>query len=159
MTKLIALAAAGTGAVVLVAAAYLVSIYGRPPMPVSFGTVIWAYETGFTVTRVARSAASPGTTSYDVTVRVFCPYGERYRWSPRSAHVIDNAGRSYYAAAATPAHKILGASDTEHMTFVLSNDIEQPALVFDDALGFAAIFDELRVGRIYGAHRFNLRDD
>lgn len=128
-------------------------------MPVSFGTVVWDYETGFTVTGVARRPLPGDATAYEVTVRVFCPFRERYRWTPRSAHVIDNAGRSYYAASATPAHKILGASDTEHMTFDLPGGIEQPALVFDDALNFTAIFDELRMGRIHEPHRFNLRYD
>ena len=90
---------------------------------------------------------------------MFCPFGERYRWTPHSAHVIDNSGRAYYASAATPDHTILGASDTEHMTFDLPNAVEQPALVFDEAFGIGAIFDELRLGRIYEPHRFNLRYD
>lgn len=128
-------------------------------MPVAFGTVVWDYETGFTVTGVARRPLRSGQTAYDVTVRVFCPFGERYGWTPRSAHVIDNGGRSYAAAFATPAHKVLGASDTERLTFVLPDGIEQPALVFDDATSFATIFDELRAGRVYEPHRFNLRYD
>ena len=159
MTKLLTAAAACLALAALVVSAYLMSVYGRPPMPVAFGTVLWDYETGFTVTGVARTPLPSGRTAYGVTVRVLCPFGERYTWTPRSAHVIDNSGHSYYAASATAAHKILGASDTEHLTFDLPNGIEQPALVFDDATSFASIFDELRLGRIYEPHRFNLRYD
>src|SRR5690348_6766426 len=105
----------------------MLSIFGRPPQPVPLGTVIWDYETGFTVARVDRRETRQGTTEYDVTARVFCPFGERYSWTPKSAHVIDNDGRAYYAVMATPAHKILGASDTEHLVFNLPQNIEQPA--------------------------------
>src|SRR5579863_9557487 len=97
--------------VVLGGAGYLLSIYGRPPRPVALGSVVWDYETGFSVTAVTRSPSSDGE-RYTVHIRVLCPYGERYRWSSRSAHVIDNGGRSYDAIAGTPAHKILGASDS-----------------------------------------------
>jgi hypothetical protein len=128
-------------------------------MPVPLGTVLWDYETGFSVTHVARYPLHSGKTAYEVTVRVFCPFGERYRWTARSAHVIDNGGAAYSAAAVTPEHRIVGAADTEHMTFELPNGIEQPALVFDETMGPAAIFDELRAGRIYEPHRFNLRYD
>lgn len=157
MTKLYA--AAAVCICVLGLSGYLVSIYGRPPMPVPLGRVIWEYETGFTVTHVTRRPLNAATTAYGVTVRVFCPFGERYRWTPRSAHVLDNSGRVYYAAAATPEHKIVGASETEQMTFELPSGVEQPALVFDEAMSPAAIFDDLRVGRIYERHRFNLRYD
>ncbi len=160
MTKLFIVAAAGVATLcVLAVCVYLASLYGRPPMPVPFGTVLWDYETGFTVTGVVRRPAREGTTAYDVTARVFCPFGERYRWTLRSAHVFDNNGRAYYASAGTPAHKILGATDTEHLTFLLPNNIEQPALVFDETQSVLAILDELRVGRIYEPHRFNLRYD
>ncbi len=146
---------------VLAAGVYALSIYGRPPMPVPLGTVLWDYETGFTITTVVRHPASAGMTAYEVTARVFCPYGERYHWTTRSAHVFDNYGHSYYAIAGTAAQRILGASDTEHMTFVLPNGIEQPALVFDDTLGFLPIIDALRAGHpeLYEPHRFNLRYD
>ena len=163
MAKLFSIAA-----IVLVAfavlglGAYAMSILGRPPMPVPLGTVLWDYETGFTVTNVERQSASPGMTAYVVTARVFCPYGERYHWTLRSAHVFDNAGRAYYAAAGTAAHKILGATDTEHLMFILPNGIEQPALVFDDTLGFGPIVKEaLRAAPfgLYEPHRFNLRYD
>src|SRR5438045_2687871 len=76
--------------------AYAMSIAGRPPMPVPLGTVLHGYETGFTVTKVVRGPVSAGTVAYEVTARVFCPYGERYRWTLRSAHVFDNSGRTYY---------------------------------------------------------------
>lgn len=147
--------------IVLLAGVYALSIFGRSPRPVPLGTVVWAYETGFTVTHVTRRPASPGMTAYDVTVRVFCPYGERYRWTPQVAHVIDNGERAYGAAAATPAHKILGASDTEHMTFVLPDGIEQPALVFDDTLGFDGFVHSMTAGppEFYERRRFNLRYD
>jgi len=137
MTKLISIAAISLLAVVVLGlGVYAMSILGRPPMPVPLGTVLWDYETGFTVTNVERHPALPGMTAYEVIARVFCPYGERYHWTLRSAHVFDNHGRAYYATAGTAAHKILGASDTEHLTFVLPNGIEQPALVFDDTLGY-----------------------
>jgi len=143
----------------LAVAAYALPIVARPPMPVPLGAAIWDYETGFSVTHVVRRPLRAGITAYEVTVRVFCPFGERYRWTPRSAHVIDNAGVAYASAAATPEHRVLGASDTEHMTFDLPSAIEQPALVFDDTLGPAAFFDELRAGRVYEPARFNLRYD
>lgn len=159
MTKLYGAAALLAAICVLVVGAYLISIYGRPPMPVPLGTVLWDYETGFTVANVTRHPLRPGVTAYDVTVRVFCPFGERYVWTPRSAHAIDNSGRAYYATAATPAHRVLGASETERMSFELPEGVEQPALVFDETLGSGAILDELRVGRLYEPHRFNLRYD
>lgn len=144
--------------VILAGAIYLLSIYGRPPRPVALGKVVWDYETGFTVTGVTRTPL-PGGERYTVHIRVFCPYGERYQWSSSSAHVIDNDGKPYYAVAGTPAHKVLGASDSETMIFNLPRTIEQPALVFDDTQEFVNIFDELRVGRIYERYRFNLRYD
>lgn len=162
MTKLLAIVGASiVGLGVLVVCAYLASIYGRPPMPLPLGTVLWDYETGFTVTSVARHSALAGMTAYEVTARVFCPYGERYHWTPRSAHVFDNDGRTYYANAGTAAHKILGATDTEHLTFLLPTAIEQPALVFDDTIGILPIIDSLRAGppELYEPHRFNLRYD
>ena len=163
MTKLVysAIAAGVLAFGTLCLAAYALSIFGRPPMPVPLGTVLSGYETGFTVTKIVRHAATGGTTAYEVTARVFCPYGERYHWTLRSAHVFDNYGRTYYAVAGTPAHKILGASDTEHMTFLLPTGVEQPALVFDDALGFAAVIEALQAGppELYEPHRFNLRYD
>jgi hypothetical protein len=156
-----AVAAGILAVLVLGLGAYAMSVFGRPPMPVPLGTVLRGYETGFTVTKVVRHAASAGMTAYDVTVRVFCPYGERYLWTLRSAHVFDNYGRTYYASSGTPAHRILGASDTEHMTFLLPADVEQPALIFDDTLGFWPVIEALRAGppELYEPHRFNLRYD
>ena len=159
MTKLLVAAITAAVLFLLAMGTYVASVYGRPPMPLRLGTVLWDYETGFTVTHVARRRLSHGTTAYEVTVRVYCPFGERYRWTPLSAHVIDNSGREYFAAAATPAHRVLGASDTERMTFDLPDGVEQPALVFNEAFGLGAMFDELRAGRIYEPHRFNLRYD
>ncbi|HET9393497.1 MAG TPA: hypothetical protein VFO29_08295 [Candidatus Rubrimentiphilum sp.] len=156
--------AAGAGLlafVMLGPAAYAMCVFGRPPMPVPLGAVLRGYETGFTVTKVIRRPASSGLTAYDVTARVFCPYGERYHWTLRSAHVFDNDGRTYYASSGTPAHRVLGASDTEHMTFLLPTDAEQPALVFDETLGFWSVIEALRAGppELYEPHRFNLRYD
>jgi hypothetical protein len=159
MTKLYIAAAAFVAVCALGLAAYLLSIYGRPPVPVPLGTVLWDYETGFTVSKVVRHPVSSATTAYDVTVRVYCPYGERYRWTLRSAHVFDNNGHTYYASAGTAAHRILGAADTERLTFLLPAGVEQPALVFDDTLGLLPIVDALRAGppELYEPHRFNLR--
>jgi hypothetical protein len=100
-------------------------------------------------------------TAYEVTVRVYCPFGERYRWTPRSTHVFDNGGHTYYASAGTAAHKILGATSTEHMTFLLPAGVEQPALVFDDTVGLLPMLGALRAGppELYEPHRFNLRYD
>ena len=161
MAKLIAGAglAACIGVCVLGGCWYLMSFFGRPPQPVAFGTILWSYETGFTVSNVSRSDDAGGMTRYAVTARVFCPFGERYTWTPRSAHVIDNDGRAYYAVSATPEHKILGASDTEHLIFRLPRNIEQPALVFDHAMGFAMMFGDFERGIVSEPHRFNLRYD
>ena len=130
-------------------------------MPVPLGTVLWDDETGFTVSKVAHHRVSSGTSAYEVTVRIYCPFGERYAWALHSAHVFDNNGRSYYAAAGTAAHRILGATDTEHLTFLLPSDVEQPALVFDDTLNLSSLAGALRAGppELYEPHRFNLRYD
>src|SRR5581483_10217306 len=144
------------GALLVLVAGYGMSIFGRPPRPVPFGTVVWAYETGFSVSNVARHRSSPGTTAYDVTVRVFCPYGERYAWTPRTAHVIDNDGRPYFAVSATPTHRILGATHTEQMTCQCPHAIEQPALGFDDPLGMGGFTHSLMAGppEFYERRRF-----
>jgi len=155
MAKLLTIAACGVALILGIAGLYAVSVFGRPPMPVRLGTVLWGYETGFTVTKVVRRPASDGMVAYDVTARVYCPFGERYRWTPRSAHVFDNSGRIYFAIAGTAAHKILGASDTEHLVFLLPLDVEQPALVFDDALSPWSVIAALP--ELYEPHRFNLR--
>ncbi len=158
MTKLYA--AAGVLALcLLLVLVYVASIFGRPPMPVPLGTVLWDDETGFTVSKVSHHEVSAGTSAYDVTVRIYCPFGERYAWTLRSAHVFDNAGRTYYAVAGTGAHRILGATDTEHLRFLLPSNVEQPALVFDDTLGFASFAGAMRAGppELYEPHRFNLR--
>src|SRR5260370_38358173 len=99
MAKLMyaAMAAVVLAFVVLGLGAYAMSIAGRPPMPVPLGTVLRGYETGFTVTKVVRRPVSAGTVAYEVSARVFCPYGERYHWTLRSAHVFDNSGRTYFA--------------------------------------------------------------
>jgi hypothetical protein len=161
MTKLLVGAACLAAFCLVIAGAYAASIFGRPPMPVPLGTVLWGYETGFTVTKVVRRPASRGIVAYEVTARVYCPFGERYRWTPCSAHIFDNAGRTYYASAGIAAHKILGATDTEHVTFLLPADVEQPALVFDDTLGLWSMLGALRAGppELYEPHRFNLRYD
>ena len=142
-------------------AAYAASIFGRPPMPVALGAVLWDDETGFTVTKVAHHPVSSGTSAYEVTVRIYCPFGERYAWTPRSAHVFDNNGRTYYATAGSAAHRILGAAENEHLTFLLPRNVEQPALVFDDTLSLWSVAGALRAGpaELYEPHRFNLRYD
>ncbi len=159
MTKLYAAVAIALAVCLLGLSAYLGSIFGRPPMPVPLGTILWDDETGFTVSKVASHPVSAATTAYEVTVRVYCPFGERYPWTPRSAHVFDNNGRAYYASASTAAHRILGATDTEHLTFLLPANVEQPALVFNDTLGLSSIAGALRAGppELYEPHRFNLR--
>lgn len=164
---------------------YLLNVMGRPPMPVPLGQSVWSYECGFSVLDVRRTPAITAAdlstrahgTFYVVTAKVACPYGERYVWDDfRSAYVVSNPGvvwggrdRRYYASpegqrllnlingrAANP-HKVLGATETEQLAFDLPPDIEQPALLFPESLGFLAFLDELRVGRIYVPHRFNLR--
>ncbi len=161
MTKLSAAAGITLAACLLGLAVYAVSIFGRPPMPVPLGAVLWVDETGFTVSKVAHHPVSAGTSAYEVAVRVYCPFGERYRWTLRSAHAFDNSGRTYYASAGTPAHRILGAAETEHLMFLLPANVEQPALVFDDTLGLWAVAGALRAGppELYEPHRFNLRYD
>ncbi len=117
-------------------------------MPVSLGTVLWDDETGFSVSKVARHPVSAA-------------YGERYAWTLHSAHVFDNNGRTYAANAGSAAHRILGAMDTEHLTFLLPANVEQPAIVFDDTLRWSSIAGALRAGHpeLYEPHRFNLRYD
>jgi hypothetical protein len=161
MTKLYTAAGGALAVCILGLAVYAVSIFGRPPMPVPLGTVLWDDETGFTVSRVAHHPVSAGTSAYEVTVRMYCPFGERYGWTLHSAHVFDNSGRTYYASSGSAAHRILGATDTEHLTFLLPANVEQPALVFDDTLRLSSIAGALRAGppELYEPHRFNLRYD
>lgn len=170
----VALAAAVAGAGGL----YLLSIVGRPPMPLEFGQRVWDYECGFTVSHVARThrvgAITARGTFYLVTARVDCPFGERYHWDPTRAYVIDNRGihgnrydysvdgqRAFDRLRGRPPtpHTILGASETEYLVFDLPTDIEQPALVFTDTLTVDAFLGDWMEGKIYEPHRFNLRYD
>jgi len=159
---------------------YVLSVTARPPMPLKFGRVVWDYECGFTVDRVERkSVAQRGLrvvhargALYLVHARVLCPFGERYRWDPSRVYVVseaspwpatryavDPAAQAIVDARAAAAHRVPGASESETLAFDLPTDIQQPALIFTDTIGFATFFDNARVGRIYMPHRFNLRQD
>jgi len=161
MTKLYGGAGIAFAVCLLTLTAYVLSVFGRPPMPVPLGTGLWDDATGFTGSNVTRRRVSVRTSAYQVTVRVYCPFGERYVWTSRSAHVFDNNGRTYYASGSVPSHRVLGAAETEHLTFLLPANVEQPALVFDDTLGWWSFAGALRAGpaELYEPHRFNLRYD
>lgn len=166
-------------AAAVVAAAFLyygLFIFGRPPMPVAFGTVLWGYECGFTVLDVQRAEqlgkAHARGTYYVVTTRVICPFGERYHWDPARVIVTTNGCRTKYfldaaaaralgprGARATGPHRILGAEETQRLVFDLPQNVEQPSLLFADTFGFEAFAFRMLHGQLFTPHRFNIRYD
>jgi hypothetical protein len=160
----------------------------RPAQPLPFGTVVWAYETGFTVDGVHRS----GTLHLDgrvvrahgefyvVDARVLCPFGERFHWHDRDAIVATFAGSGASTQSDVgpfavdepvqalldrvthrpgPRHVVLGASQREELVFDLPRDVEQPALVFAPANDPWNVVDGARTLLRWQPHRFNLRYD
>jgi hypothetical protein len=159
---------------------YLLAVTARPPMPLKLGRLVWDYECGFTVDRVERKdvvqrglrIAHARGTFYVVHARVVCPFGERYRWDSSRAYVVseatpwpptryapDPSAQAIVDARAGTSHTVLGARELATLAFDLPIDIPQPALIFTDTIGFNAFLDNVRVGRLYMPHRFNLRYD
>jgi hypothetical protein len=170
--RLVLLAAAGAAALLI----YGLAVFGRPPMPVAFGTTLWGYECGFTVLDVGRTrqlgAQRAHGTFYVVTTRVVCPFGERYHWDPARILVTTNGCRTKYPMAqaaarelgpegsrAIRAHRVLGAAETEQLVYDLPDDVEQPSLLFADTMGLRAFAYRLLHGQLFMPHRFNIRYD
>lgn len=165
----------------------LASGYATPPQPLALGTVQWDYETGFTVDAVDRlNAIRDGNRTYRargefylVHARVLCPFGERFHWSDGDVVVETFSGsggthraqQRFSVDEAIQAivdrhthrpgsrHTILGASQREDLIFDLPKNVEQPAIVFLAANDSLDVLDDLRVGRLWHPHRFNIRYD
>lgn len=161
--------------------------FARPPQPLPLGTIQWDYETGFTVDGVDRADTIQDATRtyrargqfYIVHARVLCPFGERFHWNDRDVAVETFSGSGGAQQSAQkfsvdeviqrildrrthrlgPRHTILGASQREDLVFDLPKNIEQPALVFVVANNPFDLLDNLRDGRIWQPHRFNIRYD
>lgn len=161
--------------------------FATPPQPLPLGTIQWDYETGFTVDAVNRTdTIQDGRRTYRargefyiVHARVLCPFGERFHWNDRGVAVetFSGSGGSHQLAQkfsvdeiiqrildhrthrAGPEHTVLGASQREDLVFDLPKNIEQPALVFFAANDPLDVVDNLRAGRVWRPHRFNIRYD
>lgn len=147
----------------------------------------YAFETGFTVDRVYRTRSiqvgrrvvRARGEFYVVDARVLCPFGDRYVWNDDRVHVETFSGlngrmrnRHFRFAVASDAqhvvdaqdgrpgsaHLVLGRSRRERLVFDLPLDIEQPALVFDDA-NDPSNLPALLFGQPWQPARFNIRED
>jgi hypothetical protein len=186
MTRAWLITSLGAVALLVVGAAlYAADVTLRPPQALPFGTVIWWYETGFTVTGVerAKEIAFGGHrrhargTYYIVDAKVIAPFGERYHWDDAKARVetfsgdggtmrglrfaVDEEAQALLDRSdgrPGPQHMVRGASQTERLVFDLPDDVEQPGLVFEDTLDPWNALDVI-FGSIWEPHRFNLRYD
>ena len=159
--------------------------YGRPPQPLSLGTVQWFYEVGGTVDRVDRvSQIGTGAHAlhakgefYIVHARIIAPFGLRPTWSDRDVEVRTFAGNGgtmhdlrfevdeqaqvlldRQTGRPGPEHLIRGAEQHETLVFDLPRNVEQPALLFLPANDPFGLLD-IVAGHFWQPHRFNLRYD
>lgn len=169
-----------SGALLLTAAAWAARIFMLfwfSPEPLEFGTIQRAYEfeTGFTVDRVrrVREIRTNGGTMrahgefYIVDARVLCPFGDRYVWNDARVHVETFSGlnghmrgehRRYAVVEPAPPQLVLGKSLRRTLVFDLPVDVEQPAVVFDDA-NAPSNLPALFFGKPWQPARFNIRED
>jgi len=172
--------------VALVASFDVLQALGRPPQPLSLGTVQWFYEVGATVDRVERvSQIGAGRSKqrakgefYIVHARILAPFGLRPFWHDSDVEVRTFAGRGGtmpYGRRFTvdeqaqavldrqthrpgPDHLVRGAEQHEDLVFDLPRNIEQPGLLFLPANDPFGLVS-IVVGHFWAPHRFNLRYD
>lgn len=174
---------AGIGILFYMAAALLA--YGRPPQPLSFGTIQWLDEVGATVDRVdrvaqigkGRNAIRAKGEFYIVHARILAPFGVRPTWSDTYAEVdtfahngatlppmrftIDERAQAVLdriTGRPGPHHEVRGAQQHEDLVFDLPPNVEQPAILFLPANDRSDPIGWV-LGPFVPPHRFNLRYD
>ena len=155
--------------------------FGRPPQPLTLGTIQWLGEVGATVDSVERSdrigAERAKGVFYIVHARIIAPFGLRPTWHDSDVEVRTFSGSGgtmhglRFAVAAKaqalldkrtgrpgPIHLVRGATQHEDLVFDLPMEVEQPGLLFlpaNDPMGLV----EWIFGVPWQPHRFNLRFD